>query len=108
MGLKWFRHLPVLAFAIHTGRSDLTGFYSYRLQTNFRPDTMKWKQQMNNLKRPVAVIVGEKDELFVAGEYANLLTPLSSQVSVKVLPGLGHIDIYSKPAAVEAIVAAIK
>ena len=85
------------------GRSDLTGFYSYRLQSNLRPDTMKWKEQIRNLQRPVHVVVGENDELFVANAYAPLLTPLTPHISVQVLPGLGHIDIYAKPAAMNAI-----
>jgi pimeloyl-ACP methyl ester carboxylesterase len=108
MGLKLFQHLEVLAFAVPEGRSDLTGFYSFRLQSNFRPDTMNWKTQIRNLTRPVDVIVGEKDELFVADAYAPLLTPLTPHISVQVLPGLGHLDIYSHPIALNAIVARAK
>jgi pimeloyl-ACP methyl ester carboxylesterase len=103
MGLKLFQHLHVLAFAVPEGRSDLTGFYSFRLQSNFRPDTMKWKAQISNLQRPVDVIVGENDELFVANSYATLLKPLTPHISVQVLPGLGHLDIYSNPTAMNAI-----
>jgi pimeloyl-ACP methyl ester carboxylesterase len=108
MGMKLFQHLPVLAFAVPEGRSDLTGFYSFRLQANFRPDTMKWKQQLKKLQRPVDLIVGENDELFIAHAYATLLTPLTPHISVQVLPGLGHVDIYAKPVAMNAIVESVK
>ena len=87
------------------GRSDLTGFYSFRLQANFRPDTMKWKQPLKKLQRPVDLIVGENDELFIVHAYATLLTP---HISVQVLPGLGHVDIYMKPVAMNAIVESVK
>jgi pimeloyl-ACP methyl ester carboxylesterase len=108
MGLKWFQHLPVLAFALPEGRSDLTGFYSFRLQANFRPDMMKWKQQIGNLQRPVDIIVGKNDELFVADAYAPLLTPLSPHISVQVLPGLTHLDFYLKPAVFKIIAGLVK
>lgn len=103
MGLKWFQHLPVLAFAVPAGRTDLTGFYSFRLQSNFRPEMMKWKENLKKLRRPVDVVVGENDELFIAHAYAPLLTPLSPHIAVRVLPGLTHLDVYAKPAAIEAI-----
>ncbi|MGZ3237650.1 MAG: alpha/beta hydrolase [Burkholderiaceae bacterium] len=108
IGLKLFQYLPVLAFAVPEGRSDLTGFYSFRLQSNFRPDTMKWKEHIKNLQRPVDVIVGENDELFVASAYAPLLTPLTPHILVKVLPGLGHVDIYASPLAKDTIVSLVK
>lgn len=103
MGLKWFQHLPVLAFAVPAGRTDLTGCYSFRLQSNFRPEMMRWKENLGRLRRPVDVLVGENDELFVAQAYAPLLTPLSAHISVRILPGLTHLDIYTKPAAIDAI-----
>ena len=69
---------------------------------------MKWKQPLKKLQRPVDLIVGENDELFIVHAYATLLTPLTPHISVQVLPGLGHVDIYVKPVAMNAIVESVK
>lgn len=108
IGLKWFQNLPVLAFALPPGRDDLTGFYSFRMQANFRPDTMKWKEQIKNLQRPVDVVVGENDELFIANAYAPLLTPLSPHISVHVMPELRHLDFYLEPVVFDTIARLVK
>jgi pimeloyl-ACP methyl ester carboxylesterase len=64
---------------------------------------MNWKGDIQRIDRPVSVIVGAKDEMFVAEEYAPLLEPLNPQIHTLVLPGLGHFGMYVDKTATEAI-----
>lgn len=58
------------------------------------------------LRRPATVIVSERDTLFRAEAYAPLLEPVQPLIKVRLLPGLGHLDMVIDRAAIDAIVAA--
>lgn len=106
LGVPAFGHLPVLAFALPPqAAAERTTMYSYRLQLSFRPHE-DYLGDVRAIRRPATVIVGEADELFRAEAYAPLLEPLQPQLRVKLLPGLGHIDMVVEPAALREIVAA--
>jgi pimeloyl-ACP methyl ester carboxylesterase len=62
-----------------------------------------------DLKRfhgPVALFVGEKDEIFYADKYAPLLKPVRPDLTVTVLPGLSHMEMTTRPLALDALAAA--
>jgi pimeloyl-ACP methyl ester carboxylesterase len=102
MGIRSFQHLTCISFALPDLGAGLVSKYSFRLLSNFRPH-LNWKGDIRKIGRPVSVIVGAEDEMFVAEEYAPLLEPLNAQIHTKVLPGLGHFGIYVDTAATEAI-----
>jgi non-heme chloroperoxidase len=109
MGLRWFQWLPVLAFAVPDGKETQIGnaairtpSYSYRLQKNFRPH-LSWRNDVERVSTPTAVIVGENDELFVASAYKQCIEPLNKNVTVRLLSGLGHTAIYTNPIAMQAL-----
>lgn len=105
LGLPWFQHLPVLAFALPPeAAAKTTATYSYRLQLSFRPHE-DYLADVRGISRPTRLLVGAEDELFVAERYAPLLEPLQSQLRVKVLPGITHVGIVMEAAALQAIVA---
>ncbi len=105
LGLPWFQHLPVLAFALPPeAAAKTTATYSYRLQLNFRPHE-DYLADVRGISRPTRLLVGAQDELFVAERYAPLLEPLQPQLRVKVLSGITHIGIVMDAAALQAIVA---
>lgn len=104
LGLPWFQHLPVLAFALPPGMTEATATYSYRLQRNFRPHE-DWRADVRGIARPTRLLVGADDELFVANAYAPALAGLSPHLSVQVLTGIGHLDIVTQPAALTTLVA---
>lgn len=106
MHIRIFQYLPVIAFAVPASIPDLTSRYSFRLQSNFRPH-MNWKSDIRNIRRPVTVLVGTADELFVSSAYAPLLEPLNPHIVVRVLPGIGHFGVYVEPVALNAIAEAI-
>jgi non-heme chloroperoxidase len=105
LGLPWFQHLPVLAFALPPeAASKITATYSYRLQLSFRPH-QDYLADVRRIAKPTRLLVGANDELFIADQYAPLLEPIQPRLTVKQLPEISHIDIVVKPAALAAIVA---
>ncbi|TXC65331.1 lysophospholipase [Piscinibacter aquaticus] len=106
LGIEAFGHLPVLAFALPPeAAAQRTTMYSYRLQLSFRPHE-DYLGDVRAIRRPATVIVGANDELFRAEAYAPLLEPIQPRLKVKLLPGLGHIDMVVEPSAIGAIVTA--
>ncbi len=107
MGLPWFQHLPVLAFALPAEvAAKSTPTYSWRLQLNFRPHE-DYLADVRAIARPTRVMVGADDELFLAERYAPLLEPQQPRLRVTLLPGVNHIGIVTEPPALAALVAAL-
>jgi pimeloyl-ACP methyl ester carboxylesterase len=107
LGLPWFQHLPVLAFALPPeAAAKTTPTYSYRLQMNFRPHE-NYLADVRAITRPTRVLVGAADELFVAERYAPLLEPQQRLLRVDVLPGVTHIGIVLDAPALQAVIAAV-
>lgn len=107
LGLPWFQHLPVLAFALPAEvAAKATPTYSWRLQMNFRPHE-NYLADVRAITRPTRVLVGAADELFVAERYAPLLEPQQPLLRVTLLPGVTHIGIVTEPPALAAVVAAL-
>lgn len=105
-GVQAFGHLPVLAFALPPeAAATRTATYSFRLQTSYRPHE-DYLGDVRAIRRPTTVIVGERDELFRAEAYAPLLEPLQPKLKVRMMPGLGHLDLVIDPASLAAIVEA--
>lgn len=106
-GIRWFDHLPVIAFAIAPERAELlTGIYSFRLAGNF--GTLDYVADLRNARAPIAVLVGGSDELFDPEKFAPAVQAVKPEVPVTILPGLGHIPITTDARAVPAILAALR
>jgi pimeloyl-ACP methyl ester carboxylesterase len=108
VGLHWFEGLPVVAFAI--APQDLnpnrTARYSYRLWVNFAPHR-DWRSDISNIRRPAMVLVGDKDELFIAEQYAPTFRALRADIPVEVLTGLDHMGPVIRPEGRAAVVKAL-
>jgi alpha-beta hydrolase superfamily lysophospholipase len=106
IGLRCCESMPVIAFAVAPGSERaVTPQYSYRLVVNFAapPDrTAAFRQ----LKMPTTIIVGAADELMLPDKYADIVGGVPPAIEIKILPGLGHMDMLHAPAAVDAIAAA--
>jgi len=51
----------------------------------------------------MTLIAGGNDDQFYADRYAPTLQPAKPDLAVELLPGLDHVDMIMKPAALAAI-----
>jgi len=106
LGIHAFDYLPVAAFAIPPELADiLTGSYSFRLLRAFTVTDFAADQAVPSR---IAVLVGEKDELFNAELFAPTVLAVRADAKVTVIPGINHIELTTDPRAVPAIVASIR
>jgi hypothetical protein len=56
----------------------------------------------------IAVLVGEKDELFNAELFAPTVLAVRADAKVTLIPGINHIELMTDPRAVPANVASIR
>lgn len=107
VGIHSFDHLPVLRFAIMPERADiLTPEYSWRLLRAFA--TRDFASDLRGATVPLAVLVGEKDELFQADLFQPTVHAVKAEIPVTVVPDLSHIEMITDARAVPPILAAIR
>lgn len=107
IGVHAFDHLPTLAFAIsRENPADLTRTYSFRLMRAF--STWDYAGDLRGARAPIAVLAGEKDELFAAELFAPTIHAVRADVPVTVVPELTHIEMTLDPRAVPVIAAALR
>jgi hypothetical protein len=102
-----FDHLNVLAFAIDPKRSQiLTGYYSFLLMNAFA--TADYAADLRKASSPMAILVGEQDELFNASLFAPTIGAIRTDIPVTVVPEMNHIAMIVDPRAVPTIAEAIR
>ena len=106
-GIHAFDHLTTLLLAIDPARTDiLVGHYSFLLMRAF--GTRDYAADLRNAQTPLAVVVGEKDELFFADKFAPTVDAVRPGVPVTIVPGLSHTELTVDASAVPAILAAVR
>jgi alpha-beta hydrolase superfamily lysophospholipase len=108
VGLHCCEALPVVAFAVAAGSEKfVTAHYSYRLMANFAaPPNIN--VAFHTLKIPTTIIAGGQDELMDSAKYADIVRGIEPKIDVKIVPGLSHMDMLHMPAAIDAMLAALK
>lgn len=105
LGIHSFEGLPIVAFARRPDPKEPVPTYSFRLSLNFAPH-LDYAGDFRRARKPMALLVGSEDDQMLGDQYAPLLQTIRPDVPVQVVPGIGHIDLTMKPAALEAIRAA--
>ncbi len=109
VGLRCCEALPVIAFAVAPGsEKNVTSRYSYRLLANFSAPRDLGAAFHRLKKIPTTIIAGGADELMQSDKYAEIVHGIEPAIEVKILPGLGHMDMLHAAAAIDAISAALK
>jgi hypothetical protein len=72
-GVRWFDGLPIVAFAPNV--SNQGALYSFRLVADFGSPA-DYLVRLGRSRKPLALLVGGKDELLYANRFAPLLRPL--------------------------------
>ncbi len=102
-----FDHLTTLLLAIDPARTDiLVGHYSFLLMRAF--GTNDYAADLRDAHNPLAVVAGEKDELFYADKFAPTMDAVRPGIPVTIVPGLSHTALTTDPSAVPAILAAVR
>jgi non-heme chloroperoxidase len=101
IGIHWFDGLAAIVFAIPPDNANLTGVYSYRLAMNL--GSSDFFRALGRTKKPMALIAGGNDDQFYADCYAQTLQPAKPDLTVELVPGLDHVDMLMKPAALAAL-----
>jgi hypothetical protein len=70
--------------------------------------TRDYAADLRKAPRPIAVIVGARDQLFRADTFAPTVHAVRPDVLVTVLPDLDHIEVATDPRAIPAILAAVR
>ncbi len=102
-GVGVFGGLHVLAFAVPPEKYNVqTPFYSFRMLENFGP-RQDYLADLKNAPGRVSLLAGAEDEIFYSDRYAALLKPVRPDLRITIVPGMGHMDMTLKPAALAAI-----
>jgi pimeloyl-ACP methyl ester carboxylesterase len=114
IGITGLNHLPVVDFAIAEGADAstsverLTPSYSYALSKNFGA-LEDYQANLRAIRRPVAVLVGEDDEVFFADRFAQVFADAGrADIPVTRVPGAGHVTLTLTPSARAAAVGAVE
>jgi pimeloyl-ACP methyl ester carboxylesterase len=95
--------LPAVAFAVPpNSEKSLVPAYTERLRSNFGVHR-DFRTNLAAASRPVTIYSGADDELMVADKYAEAVRGAPLGVNVKLIDGVNHMGIVSKPAAVSVI-----
>jgi pimeloyl-ACP methyl ester carboxylesterase len=105
LGLHWWNGLPVLTFPVPANIESVTRNYSWRMLRNFGADD-DYLADIRRIDRPAQLFVGGSDEILDAEKLKAEFQSQRSDIPVTIIPGLGHSDMVTKPAAISALVAA--
>ena len=106
--MRAFNELPVTKFAVNEeSKGILTPHYSYALAQNFRPER-DYRSNIRAVEQPLCLVAGQDDEVFYTDRFAEVFKTEGKNISVTLLPGIGHIPLTLEPAAVQAAVAAVR
>lgn len=97
VGVTAFNHLPVVAYAVPSdakAKRAATNSYALYMSASLGRD---WKTSIARIKKPATIVVGEKDELFVAAAYPSAIGNVSPGVKVEILKDVGHMNLVTDP-----------
>jgi non-heme chloroperoxidase len=104
LGVHHWDGLPVVSFAVPANVSSVTAAYSWRLLRNFSPHD-DYLADIRAVTRPMHVYVGTADQLFVADRMRAEFQAQRPDIAVSTVPGMGHSDMVTRPAAIAVVVA---
>ncbi len=103
--IHYFDNLPVITFAT-ADMPQLTPRYSHRLLASLTPQDAQIL--LSRVKAPLSLIVGEKDEIFFAPTYKDVVLPSKPHARITIVPNLNHIDMILKNPGFEVIISEMK
>jgi len=108
LGITIGESLPVIAYATDPAAKSTTSSYSFRLLADYGPG-FRWAETKATLRANAArlrLVAGADDDLMNAPAFETEIKPLG--VPVTLVPGVDHMGACYDPAALAAVVAAVK
>ena len=106
-GVRKLNGLSVVRFAIDpTNRELLTESYDFSLSGNFRPND-DYQSDVSAVRQPLAVLVGERDEAFIADRFKAIFSNAPGMRHVSTLPGVDHAGLVLQSEAIAGIIASV-
>jgi alpha-beta hydrolase superfamily lysophospholipase len=103
VGITCCEALPVLAFAVPpNSEKNLVPAYSDRLMRNFATH-QDFRTDLAAATKPLTIFSGVDDELMLADKYVEAVRGDAPPVNVRLIDGVNHMGIVSKPAAISII-----
>ncbi|MFV0280436.1 MAG: alpha/beta hydrolase [Rhodoblastus sp.] len=107
LGIDCCGSLPVIAYALPPDiQRHVTLRYSFRLLSSFGPKDMRYRD-LSGIDAPITIVAGANDELMFADRYAEVART-NAHARTAIVPGVDHMGMAHDPAALAAIVAAVK
>ena len=102
LGITCCEALPVLALAVPpNSERALGGTYTDRLMRNFASGD--YRRDLAAATKPLTIICGADDELFLPGKYTDAVRGAKVAVDVRLIEGINHMGIVSAPKALSII-----
>jgi pimeloyl-ACP methyl ester carboxylesterase len=101
LGVHTFDGLTAIVFAVPPDRPNMTRAYSFRLAMNL--NSAGYFRALQHAKKPMALLAGADDDQFYAEKYAPAFKPAKPDLTVHLVPGMDHVDMITKPAALAAL-----
>jgi non-heme chloroperoxidase len=94
--IHWFDFLTVIEFNMPKEARDGTETlsYSHRLNTAYAP--RNYKKDLRAIKQPLLVIVGTRDEAFIANKFESVIAKYTN-AQVSLLQNITHIGVVVSP-----------
>ena len=107
LGVTALNGLEAIRYAVPPGSEQAqAGTYSYRLLYSLFP--ADYGASLKAAPKPLTLIVGERDELFDVKQFEPAVRPYRADVPIIVVPGVDHIHLSLDPAALAALVTALR
>ncbi len=105
LGVHRFDGLEAISFAVHPDEPWTIGHYSFRLAMTFAcPHHV---DAMRRVQRPISLVAGADDDQFHADRYAAEFRPAAPDLDVRLVDGLGHVDLILDDRGIDAVRAAV-
>ncbi|PWJ55044.1 alpha-beta hydrolase superfamily lysophospholipase [Dyadobacter jejuensis] len=103
IGVKFLNHIAVLFFNRPENLNDKLQVpsYSYNMTINFNPKD--YKAEIENIKIPCLVLVGDQDESFYTEQFSIAFDTAKKYTRLEILENVKHLDIVKNPHAFEII-----
>jgi alpha-beta hydrolase superfamily lysophospholipase len=107
IGVTALDGLEAIAYAVPPGSAWVqTGSYSWRLLRSFFPHN--YAESLRAAPKPIAILVGERDELFRVDAFAPAVQQVRADVPVTVVAGIDHINMTLDAKALSALLQALQ